>query len=87
MRKDKALNFELAQIETLGPNWRDIIAQQGMGGDEPAGGDIGGFGGGGSALSSDTPPDFGAAPDVSADTGAGVDDISTGDTDSSLPPA
>lgn len=88
MRKDKALNFELAQIESLGPNWREIIAQQGMGGEDPAaGGDFGGGGlAGGSALPSDTPPDFGAAPEVSADDGAGMDDISTGDTGSALPP-
>lgn len=64
MRKDKALAFELAQIETLGPNWRDIIASQGQPGAEGGsmGGGMGGDLGGGSALPGDAPPAFGAPP-------------------------
>ena len=89
LRKDKELAFELAQIETLGPNWREIIAQQGAGGE--AGGDMGGGLGdvGGSALppAGETPGEFGPPPgDVSGEAEPPAD-ISTGDTSSALPPA
>ena len=87
LRKDKELAFELAQIETLGPNWREIIAQQGAGG-EPTG-DIGGGLGdvGGSALppAGDTPGEFGPPPEGVGDSDAAPTDISTGETDSALP--
>jgi hypothetical protein len=85
LRKDKELAFELAQIETLGPNWREVVAAQGAGG-EP-GGDIGGMPGGvggGSALPGDTPPDFGPGPETAGDA-APPDSISTGDDASALP--
>jgi hypothetical protein len=85
LRKDKELAFELAQIETLGPNWREVVAAQGAGG-EP-GGDIGGMPGGvggGSALPGDIPPDFGPGPETTGDA-APPDSISTGDDASALP--
>ena len=88
LRKDKELAFELAQIETLGPNWRDVIAQQGMGGEAGMGGDMsGGMGGLGGDMGGDTAlPDFGAPPDVGAEGGAPMD-VATGDETTALPPA
>lgn len=85
LRKDKELSFELAQIETLGPNWRDIISQQGMGGEPAAGGDLGGSIGGGSALpDAGIPPDFDAGPEVGGDA-APPADTSTDSNSSALP--
>ncbi|MAF24123.1 hypothetical protein CL634_00850 [bacterium] len=61
LRKDAALKWELAQIEAMGPNWREAFeAQQDAaeGGAPPMGGDMGGampMGGG-------MPPDFGGMP-------------------------
>lgn len=85
LRKDKELAFELAQIETLGPNWREMIEQQAMGVDPAAGGDMAGGLGGGSALPpNDTPPEFGAGPDVAGDA-APAQDVSTDSDTSALP--
>ena len=59
LRKDKELQWELAQIETNGPDWReagDIAAASGA--TETGGG--GGFGA--AAPASETPPEFGPAP-------------------------
>lgn len=57
LRKDKALAWELAQIEAAGPNWRDQFE---AGAEPAAGGDMGGAmpppAGGG------LPPDLGPAP-------------------------
>lgn len=68
LRKDKALAWELAQIEAQGPNWREQFMQgeEGeaasgadmAGGAPPMGGGIGPAPGGGG----DIPPDFGPAP-------------------------
>ena len=58
LRKDAELQWELQQITTLGPAWKEqIIAQDVAGGGEEAmgGGDMGGGGGG-------MPPDFGGGP-------------------------
>jgi len=58
LRKDRALSWELAQIEASGPNWRDAFEQQAAEpGMEPGMGAIGGapMGGG-------MPPDFGPTP-------------------------
>jgi hypothetical protein len=67
LKKDAALQFELAQIAAAGPNWRDATAE-GAGGEgaEPMGG---GMPGGGSALpagdmTGEAPPDFGGAADA-----------------------
>ena len=60
LRKDKELNWELAQIESGGPNWREQFDQANApaaaeaGGAPMAGGDTGGLGA--------PPPDFGGAP-------------------------
>jgi len=59
-RIDAELSFELEQIKSSGPNWKEILAQQNAGGE--AGGmeggmpDMGGGGGGG------MPPDFSGGP-------------------------
>ena len=83
LRKDAALNWELAQIQNMGPNWREQMAAQA--GIAPEGGEgaapaLGG-GGGGSAGGSEI-PEFGgssAAPEtetgtapVGAEGGAGT---------------
>lgn len=85
LRKDKELAFELAQIETLGPNWREMISQQGMGGDPAVGGDMAGGLGGGSALpDTGAPPEFGPGPEVGGDSTAPADTSTDSDT-SALP--
>ena len=71
LKKDKELMWELTQIESQGPNWRDAIegaegaegeGDMGMGGDMggalPPAGDVG------------APPDFGGMPDDMGDAGA-----------------
>lgn len=62
LKKDKELQWELSQIETAGPNWRDQAA---AGGEEGMG-DMGAPMGGGSALppAEGSPPDFGPPADV-----------------------
>lgn len=60
LRKDMELAFELSQIQSMGPGWKQMMldqanAGQPVGGDEtPSGGGIGG--------GADTPPDFGGLP-------------------------
>lgn len=64
LRKDAEMRWELAQIESMGPDWK---AQQGAAMDiDPGGADLGGdFGGGGGAVGGDSAmPDFGPAPEV-----------------------
>jgi hypothetical protein len=67
LRKDKELQWELAQIESNGPDWRevgDLVA---------AGSGAGGGGGGGlgaAAPTSEAPPEFGPAPGEAAPAGA-----------------
>ena len=60
LRKDKELQWELAQIEASGPNWREAIASGGAEGEgmEPGTG-APPIAGGGSGL----PPDFGPPPE------------------------
>jgi hypothetical protein len=67
LKKDKELQWELAQIEASGPNWREAL--QAGGGDEDAMGGMGGLGGGSALPAGDTgaPPDFGPPPDVGTD--------------------
>ena len=62
LRKDKELKWELAQIEQMGPNWKEMVAAQAAGtagaeagGMPPAGGGGGGGGGG-------MPPAFTGGP-------------------------
>jgi hypothetical protein len=64
LRKDKELRWELTQIETLGPNWRELMEAQaeaqagGMGGEAGAPPPAGGGGGGGGGM----PPPFSGGP-------------------------
>jgi hypothetical protein len=73
LRKDKELRWELAQIESLGPKWKELVEQQANAGGEAAGigggglppmGGGGGLGslGGGSSGSSGSPPAFTGGP-------------------------
>jgi hypothetical protein len=59
LRKDAELEFEIAQIMALGPDWKSILIKQADAGTEPQnmGGGLGGMGGG-----SSMPPDFGGGP-------------------------
>jgi len=62
LRKDKELQWELAQIESNGPDWREVGAL--TGGAAGAPGEAGGGGGGGAPAG--TPPAFGPAPTETA---------------------
>jgi hypothetical protein len=55
LRKDKELKWELMQIEQMGPNWKEMVAQQAAGGAPP---EAGGGGGGGGGM----PPAFTGGP-------------------------
>lgn len=70
LKKDKELQWELTQIESQGPNWREALAG-GAPEDDAMGGDLGGDLGGGSALPPDVGGDAGPPPDFGppADTG------------------
>jgi hypothetical protein len=70
LKKDAALQWELSQIQNMGPNWREqLAAQAGIGGDEtgaaPAelGGEVGG-GASGSEI-----PEFGGSAPTGPETG------------------
>ncbi len=80
-KKDAALKWELAQIENMGPNFREIAQAQmgelGAGGGESSGGGVGGGGmesgiekvsGGGSSPGASNIPEFGEGP---SEAGAG----------------
>jgi hypothetical protein len=68
LRKDKALEWELAQITAMGPNWREALEgpEEEPGGEPVPGGDM--MGGGGAPMGApggapaDIPPDFGPVP-------------------------
>lgn len=82
LRMDKKLSWELAQIESYGPNWRELLEQQAQ---EPAQGqDFGGAAGAGVGADtggSGAPPDFGATtPDM---TDGGTSDAAPTDVPSS----
>ena len=67
LKKDKELQWELSQIESQGPNWRDAM----QGAEPGAEGDLGGDLGGGSALpmsGAEAPPDFGGPADTAPPT-------------------
>jgi hypothetical protein len=66
LRSDAELMFEIQQIQTNGPGWKAMLAQQAEGGMEGGGemgGDLGGGGGGGGM-----PPEFSGGP---VDVGGG----------------
>ena len=70
LKKDKEFMWELTQIESQGPNWREAAAAPGGEGDPAMGGGLGDVGGAmppPPAGDPGAPPDFGAPPDVPAD--------------------
>ena len=83
LRRDKALSWELAQLESLGPNWREQLEQM----TEPApGGEMGGgMGPMGGPEPAGAPPDFGAPPPLpDSEPGEGPTDVPGSET-SALP--
>lgn len=79
LRKDAELQWELQQISSLGPAWKEqIIAQDVAGGGEApmGGGDMGGGGPGGG-----TPPEFGGGP-----AAAGAPPETPGEAPTEAPP-
>jgi hypothetical protein len=67
LRVDTELKWELAQIENMGPNWREQIAAQAQGLEDAAGGEAGGgmdlgAAGGGAELGGGAPPAFSGGP-------------------------
>ena len=89
LRKDSAFQWEIAQIQSMGPNWRDAMeeAAEGGGADQLTG--LGGGGGGvpmGGGGAGALPPDFGPTPPPEGG-GAGPEGAPTevGATPSALP--
>jgi hypothetical protein len=66
LRKDAELQWELSQIGTAGPNWRDDLENQPQ--QPPLGGDA--LAGAPGDVSGDIPPDFGGGPADLGDEGA-----------------
>ncbi len=84
LRKDSAFRWELAQIQSMGPNWRDALDAQPSGGEEMGGLPMPGGGGGGTGL----PPDFGPAPPGAeglAGTGEAGGPVELGGPETALP--
>jgi hypothetical protein len=75
LRKDKAFNWELQQIENLGPDWKEQIKAQaeamggGMGPDAGGGGGMPPMGGGGGGGGGMPPPFAGGEATVGGDAG------------------
>lgn len=62
MRKDSELRWELGQIETMGPNWKEAMAA-GVGAEGEGEAGLGGGGlGGGAPMGGGAPPPFGPEP-------------------------
>lgn len=82
LRKDKALAFELAQIEAMGPNWEEIAAAQAEGQAMAAGG----MGDTGAALPppDSAPPEFGPGPETGGEPAEPID-AGAGEEQSALP--
>ncbi|MBV52756.1 MAG: hypothetical protein CL816_01660 [Coxiellaceae bacterium] len=82
LRKDKALAFELAQIETMGPNWEEIAAAQAEGQAMAAGG----MGDTGGALPppEGAPPEFGPGPETGGEPAEPID-AGAGEVETALP--
>jgi hypothetical protein len=62
LRKDKEFKWELMQIETLGPKWKELLAAQAEAGGAAGaegGAEMGGAGGGGGGGGGGLPPAFG----------------------------
>ena len=92
LRKDKALRWELTQIENGGPDWKEAMAA-GMGGAE-AGGEMGGMGGGGGGGMAGMPPPFagpaaegGAPPEMGGEAGGMPPEAGVAVAPEAAPPA
>ena len=91
LRKDSALKWELAQIEAMGPNWRELAQAEAEGapGIEAGGGaPLGGGLGGGLGGPAGPPPDFGPGgetPPAGGDTPPPAGPEPVGGADSALP--
>lgn len=84
LRRDKKLTWELMQIETLGPNWEEIVKQQAAG--EAAASEMGAPMGGGALPPMDGAlPAFGEPPPEPSDSAATPVDIGAGEDSSALP--
>lgn len=59
LRLDAQLSFEIEQIKSNGPNWKEILAGQAGGGETGGGEELGAGGGGGGG---GMPPDFSGGP-------------------------
>ena len=86
IKKDKELQWELAQLESLGPNWREAMEQQA--GEPMEGGDMGMGGGmGGSAIGGDVgnPPDFGPPADLGTSPGGELPPVEPAGAENAIP--
>ena len=86
LKKDKELQWELAQLESLGPNWREAMEQQA--GEPMEGGDMGMGGGmGGSAIGGDVgnPPDFGPPADLGTAPGGELPPVEPAGAENAIP--
>jgi hypothetical protein len=86
LKKDKELQWELAQLESLGPNWREAMEQQA--GEPMEGGDMGMGGGmGGSAIGGDVgnPPDFGPPADLGTSPGGELPPVEPAGAENAIP--
>jgi hypothetical protein len=70
LRVDKELEWELAQITNMGPNWREQVAASAEATAGAAGGDMGGDMGGGMDLGAGGPPAFSGGPPATGLEGA-----------------
>ena len=83
LRKDKELAFELAQIETMGPNWEEIASAEAEGQAMAGGGGLGDVGGGLPPPDGET-PEFGPPPESGGEPAEPID-VSAGDDSTGLP--
>lgn len=83
LRKDKELSFELAQIETMGPNWEEIAQAQAEG-QAAAAGSMGDVGGALPPPVDGAPPEFGPGPETGQSAAEPID-VSAGDQQTALP--
>jgi len=84
LRRDMELMFELTQIQTLGPNWEEVLEQQAAGQEAAEG--MGGMGGMGTGLppGEGPPPEFGEPPGTSGSPAEPID-VGAGEDNTALP--
>jgi len=70
LKKDAALQWELAQIQNMGPNWREqLAAQAGLGGEESGAAPAEPSSGGGGSAGGSEIPEFGGSAPVGPEAG------------------